>query len=139
MIDNDLLLLISDFLAEVKLSLELCEKKFGSRSLHQLWKDKKISQRGEISDGVSYQLHGNGCMFEFPDHCVDFDFGPEERADGFDAWRLYNYACEYPDKYPKYTNLEHVELELKKYEQMNIVSKIKNSYSNLFFFQNHQP
>ncbi|MFJ2485641.1 DUF6896 domain-containing protein [Pseudomonas sp. NPDC087639] len=138
MIDKDLTLLISDFLKEVNSSLELLEKKFGSKSVHQLWRDKKIAQRGEISDGITYQIHGNGCMIEFPDHCVDFDFDPEERADWFDAWRLYNYACEYPDKYPKYTKLENVELELKKHEQQKIVSKIKNSYSNLYFLQDHQ-
>ena len=135
MTDRDLTLLISDFLDEVESSLVLFEKKFGSRSLHQLWREKKIPQRGEIFDGISYQLHGNGCMVEFPDHCVDFDFGPEERTDGFDSWRLYNYATEHSEKYPKYKTQESIEVELKKYEQENIIKKLENSYSDLYFFQ----
>lgn len=134
MINKDLESLIFDFLSAVETSLQLLEDKFGSRSLHQLWHDKKIAQRGEIFKGVSYQLHGNGCMIEYPEHCVDFDFGPNGRTDGFDAWRLYNYACEFPQKYVKYTNVATVESELNQYIQKDMVKKIDNSTSNLYFF-----
>jgi hypothetical protein len=134
MINKNLKLLIFDFLGAVETSLQLLEDKFGSRSLHQLWHDNKIAQRGEIFKGVSYQLHGNGCMIEYPEYCVDFDFGPNGRTDGFDAWRLYNYACEFPEKHAKYTNLTTVESELNQYIQENMVKKIDNSTSNLYFF-----
>jgi hypothetical protein len=134
MINKDLKLLIFDFLSAVEASLKLLEDKFGSRSLHQLWHDNKIAQRGEIFKGVSYQLHGNGCMIEYPEYCVDFDFGPNGRTDGFDAWRLYNYACEFPEKHAKYTNFATVESELNQYIQENMVKKMDNSTSNLYFF-----
>lgn len=135
MINKDLESLIFDFLSAVKTSLQLLEDRFGSRSLHQLLHDKKIAQRGEIFKGVSYQLHGNGCMIEYPEHCVDFDFGPNGRTDGFDAWRLYNYACEFPEKYAKYTNLATVKLELNKYIQEDMIKKTDNSTSNLYFLR----
>ncbi|MFJ3008834.1 DUF6896 domain-containing protein [Pseudomonas fluorescens] len=135
MTDKILKVLITDFLEDVESTLKLLEKKFGSRSLHQLWKDKKISQRGEVSEGISYQLHGIGCMIEFPDHCIDFDFGPNERTDGFDAWRLFNYACDHPEKYPSYTKLENIEAGLKNYEEAKLIKKLKDSYSNLYFLQ----
>jgi len=123
MINKDLELLIFDFLGAVETSLQLLEDKFGSRSLQQLWHEKKIAQRGKVLNGVSYQLHGSGCMIEYPDYCVDFDFGPNGRTDGFDAWRLYNYACELPEKHAKYTNLTIVESELNQYIQGDIVKK----------------
>lgn len=84
---------------------------------------------------MSYQLHGNGCMIEYPDYCVDFDFGPNGRTDGFDAWRLHNYACEFPEKHAKYTNLTTAESELNQYIQEDIIKKIGNSSSNLYFLR----
>jgi hypothetical protein len=73
-------------------------------------------------------------MIEYPEYCVDFDFGPNGRTDGFDAWRLYNYACEFPEKHAKYTNFATVESELNQYIQENMVKKMDNSTSNLYFF-----
>ncbi|UVM52597.1 hypothetical protein LOY38_11445 [Pseudomonas sp. B21-015] len=75
-------------------------------------------------------------MIEYPEHCVDFDFGPNGRTDGFDAWRLYNYACESPEKYAKYTNVATVESELNQYIQEDMVKKIDNFTSNLYFLRN---
>ncbi|WP_422396291.1 DUF6896 domain-containing protein [Pseudomonas trivialis] len=37
-----------------------------------------------------------GCSVYLPEVCVDFDYGPDGRLDGFDLWRLYVYACELP-------------------------------------------
>ncbi|WP_428839041.1 DUF6896 domain-containing protein [Pseudomonas trivialis] len=43
--------------------------------------------------------------------CVDFDYGPDGRLDGFDLWRLYMYACELPKKYKKYNDKDLLERE----------------------------
>jgi hypothetical protein len=130
--------LIFDFLTAVEDSLVLLERQFGSRSLLALWREKKIEQRGELRHGISYQLHGKGCMIEYPEFCIDFDYGPNERTDGFDAWRLYNYACEFPEKHKKYTDIKIVEAELAQYEQMQKIRKLKNSNSDLYFFEEIQ-
>ncbi|WP_085641175.1 MULTISPECIES: hypothetical protein [unclassified Pseudomonas] len=137
MTDKDFSSLIASFLESVESSLKLLEDKFGSRELQKLCRQNKIAQRGEITDTISYQLHGNGCMVEHPDYCIDFDFAPDERTDGFDAWRLYNYACEFPEKYASYTNLRTIETILKEYEEQKIIQKIENSTSNLYFLQSN--
>lgn len=45
---------------------------------------QKIPQRGFVTDGVTYELHGVGCSVYLSEICVDFDYGPDERVDGFD-------------------------------------------------------
>ncbi len=49
MINKDLELLIFDFLGAVETSLQLLEDKFGSRSLQQLWHEKKNSSTRKSS------------------------------------------------------------------------------------------
>lgn len=51
-----------------------------------------VPKEGVIGD-VHYIFHGAGCYFEFKDGHIDIDFGPENRCDGFDAYRLYDYLC----------------------------------------------
>ena len=125
--------LIDDYLTAVESALELLELKFGSRDLLGLWREKKIAQRGSLTDDITYQLHGNGCMVEYPELCVDFDYGPEGRTDGFDAWRLYNFACEKIEKYEKYNDLNLIKTEIEKYAHEGKIGKIESSYSNLYF------
>jgi hypothetical protein len=39
-----------------------------------------------------YRFHGVGCRFEIDGRVVDVEFGPSGRHDGFDVWRLGQYA-----------------------------------------------
>ncbi|WP_431078424.1 DUF6896 domain-containing protein [Pseudomonas siliginis] len=48
----------------------------------------KIESCGEVIDGIEYELHGIGCAIHFPTESVDFDYGSNNRIDGFDEWRL---------------------------------------------------
>jgi hypothetical protein len=41
---------------------------------------------------VRYYKHGYGCAVHLPTGTVDFDFGEHGEIDGFDVWRLSNYA-----------------------------------------------
>ncbi|WP_442963514.1 DUF6896 domain-containing protein [Pseudomonas sp. CCNWLW23] len=54
---------------------------------------------GEIIDGLEYGLHGVGCAIHFPTELVDFGYGPNNRIDGFDVWRLYMYAADRSEEY----------------------------------------
>lgn len=40
-------------------------------------------------DGALINAHGYGIAIETDDLCIDFDWGDNGEADGFDAWRLY--------------------------------------------------
>ncbi|WP_163909179.1 DUF6896 domain-containing protein [Pseudomonas frederiksbergensis] len=134
--NKELTYLIDDFLVQVEKATALLEEKFGKRCILRLWGTKQIAPRGNVTDDVSYELHGVGCRVYFPDACIDFDYGPDERIDGFDSWRLYIYANEVPKKHPKYTELDHVKRDLDEYIAAGKVERIKNSMSRLYFKNN---
>lgn len=56
------------------------------------WITTEIPAHGELVGGVTYYKHGNGCLVDLPSGTVDFDFGRLGEIDGFDAWRLAEFA-----------------------------------------------
>ncbi|MHC8298847.1 DUF6896 domain-containing protein [Pseudomonas sp. ZS1P83] len=129
--------LIFDFLSMVDKATSLLEEKFGTRCILRLWRTNKIERCGTVVGDVTYELHGVGCAVYFPDLCIDFDYGPEGRTDGFDVWRLYIFACELPLKYKKYTDKAVLESEFKQYVAIGKVEKMSNSTGELYFFKNN--
>lgn len=127
--------LIAEYLAQVKKATDLLECSFGTKNILRLWRSKKIPQRGLVTDDVTYELHGIGCRVYLSEICVDFDYGPDGRVDGFDPWRLYTYACEVPRRFKKYTDRESLEREFDDYLKKGKAQKINGSMSNLYFIQ----
>ena len=127
--------LIIDYLKQVKKATDLLEQVFGTKNIIGLWRSKKIPQRGTVAANVTYELHGIGCSVYLSEICVDFDYGPDDRVDGFDSWRLYMYACETPSKYKKYTDKQALEREFNAYLKKGKAKKIEGSTSNLYFIQ----
>jgi len=129
--DKNLEDLITDFLSKVEIGTELLQKKFGTRNILRLWRSKQIERCGEITDEIQYELHGVGCAIHFPSESVDFDYGSNNRIDGFDVWRLYIYASDRPSKYKKYCNQKIVEKEFKEYIASGRIEKMSPS-DNLY-------
>jgi hypothetical protein len=127
--------LIFDFLSMVDKATSLLEEKFGSRCILRLWRSNKIERCGAVAGVITYELHGVGCAVYFPDLCIDFDYGPDDRTDGFDVWRLYIFACELPLKYKKYTDKGVLENEFKEYVTLGKVEKISSSTDELYFLR----
>ena len=127
--------LISGYLAHVKKATDLLEQTFGTKNILRLWHSKKIPQQGSVTDDVTYELHGIGCSVYLSEVCVDFDYGPDERVDGFDPWRLYMYACEVPRRYKKYTNKDSLEHDFSEFLKKGKAQKISGSTSNLYFMK----
>lgn len=127
--------LITEYLAQVKKATDLLEKTFGTKNILRLWRSNKIPRRGSVTDDVTYEPHGIGCSVYLSEICVDFDFGPDERVDGFDAWRLYMYACEVPHRFKKYTDREFLEREFDEYLKKGKAKKIEDSSSSLYFIK----
>ena len=119
--------LIKGFLSKVEEGTMLLQKKFGTRNILRLWRSGQIERCGEIIDGVEYELHGVGCAIHFPIELVDFDYGPNNRIDGFDVWRLYMYAADRPEEYKKYTDINFLESEFKAYIASGRIKKISPS------------
>ncbi|WP_095124918.1 hypothetical protein [Pseudomonas sp. Irchel s3a12] len=134
--DKNLEDLINDFLSKVDYGTELLLKKFGTRNILRLWRSKQIERCGEITNGIQYELHGVGCAIHFPSESVDFDYGSDNRIDGFDVWRLYIYASDRPSEYKKYCDKKIVEEEFKEYISSGRIEKMSPS-DNLYIRVNH--
>ena len=103
-----LTILIADYLQQVEKCLALFETKFGRRDLVRAWREGVVPQTGELAEGIVYQMHGVGCGVEYPDYDVDFDFATRDEV-GFDAWRLWMFANQFPNRYPEYQDRTAVE------------------------------
>jgi hypothetical protein len=127
--------LVSDFLSMVDKATELLREKFGTKCILRLWRSNEIERCGTITGDITYELHGVGCAVYFPELCIDFDYGPEGRTDGFDVWRLYIFACESPQKYKKYTDKNVLKAEFEEYLNLGSFEKMSDSPGGLYFFK----
>jgi hypothetical protein len=90
---SEIIQLITDYQRAAKTTVTGLKKQTGSNTLLADMRDGKIPRRGKLlQPRGKYQFHGVGCLFEVNKRIVDIDFGPGERFDGFDAWRLHRYA-----------------------------------------------
>jgi len=124
-------ILINDFISMVESSTLIFEKKFGTRDIRRLWRTKAIKRCGRVTRGVRYELHGIGCRINLSTGTVDFDYGPNGEINGFDVWRLHNFACERPSKHKKYCNEETIKKEFTEYINIKKIKKI-SAISNLY-------
>jgi hypothetical protein len=126
-----LLDLVSKYNSEVSTCLSLFNETFGRTDLIRAWREGKIPQEGQLP-GAHYRLHGVGCAVEYEDRIIDFDFGNWTET-GFDAWRLWSYANQFPKDYPDYQDLTSVEMALKSSEDEGKIAKFPDN-GKLFRF-----
>lgn len=124
-------ILINDFIAMVESSTLVFERKFGTRDIRRLWRTKAIKRCGRVTRGVKYELHGIGCRINLSTGSVDFNYGPNGEINGFDVWRLYNFARERPSKYKKYCDKKNIEKELEEHINLKKIKKM-SAISNLY-------
>jgi hypothetical protein len=67
-----------------------------------------VPKQGVLAEGQRFNFHGGGCFFEFENGTIDIDFGPNDRCDGFDSFRLYNFF----NTSKKHQELHFTEIEL---------------------------
>ena len=58
------------------------------------WASLDIPQRGETDDGIRYFKHGYGVKMNDGSRRIDIDLGAAGEMDGFDAWRLFDFATQ---------------------------------------------
>jgi hypothetical protein len=85
--------LISDFVATVARRFAQLQREAGVAAPESstAWATNGL-KKGILSDGAAYSKHGVGCLIEASAGGVDFDFGDRGEIDGFDAWRLVQFA-----------------------------------------------
>ena len=67
-----------------------------------------IPKAGNLTE-LRFEFHGVGCRGELEGLEADFDFGPKDRIDGFDAWRLYQFAKQLTANFPEFQSLQAIE------------------------------
>ncbi|SMP44610.1 hypothetical protein SAMN06265222_1011164 [Neorhodopirellula lusitana] len=97
-----------------------------------------IPQRGvlDADRNITYSFHGIGCRLEFGGHTVDFDFGPDQRFDGFDAWRLHLLAESLPE-FHHFSDVDIAQQHLSQLETNGRITKLDSTFGcHLYFFTN---
>ena len=91
--NNRLAKLIFDYQTSVRTALNLMQQSGIPLPLTSVdWIKTDIPPHGELEGGISYFKHGYGCAVSLPTGKIDFDFGDKGEIDGFDLWRLLNFA-----------------------------------------------
>jgi len=91
--DANLQRLIAEYQATVKRAVILMNRS-GIKMPYSAfaWIQANIPARGILDGDVLYFKHGAGCKVIFETGSVDFDFGEDGEIDGFDLWRLTQFA-----------------------------------------------
>jgi hypothetical protein len=91
--DKKLKHLVFDYQASVRTAVEVMQRSGIPLPLTcENWVETDIPKHGELEDGIRYFKHGHGCKVYLTTGPVDFDFGRLGEIDGFDVWRLVNFA-----------------------------------------------
>ncbi|MFK8052408.1 MAG: hypothetical protein AB8F65_05500 [Woeseiaceae bacterium] len=56
------------------------------------WACLGVPQRGNTPDGINYFNHGYGVAMTDGKRKIDLDLGDKGEINGFDAWRLFDFA-----------------------------------------------
>ncbi|WP_426180941.1 DUF6896 domain-containing protein [Pseudomonas sp. TWRC1-2] len=79
--NNQLAILISDYQASVGVAVAMMQRS-----------GIPLPTTNVDWVGIRYFKHGYGCAVSLPTGTVDFDFGAHGEIDGFDVWRLADFA-----------------------------------------------
>lgn len=91
--DSRLKQLIDNYLDSVRVAVALLEEAGIPRpASDRAWATNGISGTGALRGGATYRKHGYGCKVHLASGSVDFDFGRAGQINGFDMWRLADFA-----------------------------------------------
>lgn len=85
--------LIDEYLCAVRTAVTLLEEAGIRRpTSDHAWASNGIPGTGALGGGATYRKHGYGCEVNLASGSVDFDFGRTGEINGFDMWRLADFA-----------------------------------------------
>ena len=99
---NNIFKIIKDYQKTVQIGVLALQKEYSTKTLLNDWNNGLIPKSGKLKSGMEFEFHGVGCILTINNIDVDFDFGPNNRFDGFDLWRISNFIDEFEDKHPLY-------------------------------------
>src|ERR1043165_4077493 len=89
----DVIQLIADYQRAARIAVSSLRRESKNGDPLTAWRRGRLKRSGRLKEPKGrYSFHGSGCRFIIADRTVDVDFGPGGRYDGFDSWRLAQYA-----------------------------------------------
>ena len=130
--------LISDYIACAEYMCHVLRDDYLlSESLLRARRTNVIPKKGKLSEGGHFDFHGGGCFFKFDSGSIDIDFGPNDRCDGFDYYRLHDFLID-TKKY-NYKELHYGDVLKKEFDKLILEGKIVNPHwqpnSHLFYLR----
>lgn len=139
---QDIIEFIQDYQRQVDFVVKVFKYKFNTVDILNSWRRGLYKQSGNIKEfGIqSYFFHGIGLAAMVDDICVDFDFSgyPDMRHDGFDAWRLHNFAENHPTKYQEFADKKVLENHFLLLINNCVIYKPYKYSSTLYFFNDQK-
>jgi hypothetical protein len=90
---SEVLELIAEFQRCARAAVGGLRRQSGTTDLLRAWRSGRLTRSGRLLDPRGrYTFHGVGCRFEIAGRIIDVDFGPRGRHDGFDLWKLQQFA-----------------------------------------------
>jgi hypothetical protein len=98
--------------------------------------EKLLPPSGTLAGCYQYSFHGIGCFVKSPTYEVDFDFGPNERHDVFDLWRLDLFTEAQSKKFSQYLDPNVLEQDFKSAIENGQIVRIRSDPDQYCLRQN---
>jgi len=132
-----LLELIADYQSMVNKGVTELQKTYSTTEILKGWHQKKIPKSGILPSGIEFDFHGIGCILTIDGFDVNFDYGPNNRFDGFDLWRLSCFVNEKKNTYSEYfSNKNLLKCHFLELEDKGVIYQLESTSSSLYFLKN---
>ncbi len=139
---NELAKLIEEYIQCAKYSCALLKQLHNGEETFLRAKVLKLIPKEGFIENVFYKFHGSGCYFEYPNNHIDLDFGPNNRCDGFDLFRLKDFFSGITDKgkYKALMENNGFEQQFEELVKAKIICNPKSEPSpHLYYFASVSP
>lgn len=138
---NELDLLIEEYLVCAEYSCSLLKQLYSGQETFLRAKVLRLLPKEGVIENVFYKFHGTGCYFEYTSTHIDIDFGPNNRCDGFDIFRLKDFFSTIKDRkrYTKLIDDATFEQQFNELIKANIIYNPKSEPSPHLYYRLENP
>lgn len=124
--------LINEFLEECEYVANCFYMEYNRKDLLRASNEGVIEKAGKVKGLQYYSFHGIGLYARRKNCTVDFDFGLNDRIDGFDSWRLNQFAQSRKENKNLWTQ-DKIQSELDRLERNREISKLKRDIAANYY------
>jgi len=136
---NELQMLIEEHVSCANYYCSLLKQLYNGHESFLRAKVLKLIPKEGLIENTFYRFHGSGCYFEYANLYIDIDFGPNNRCDGFDMFRLKNFLFTLKDqgKYKVLKDHSWFEQQFDQLVKANIIYNPKSEPSPHLYYLNN--